>query len=200
MKLFFAPASPFVRKVLVVAHELGIESRIERVTVNPWQADAQLTAANPVGKIPALIEDDGTTLYDSSVICEYLDSRYGGNRLLPQTGAQRWQTLRLQALGNGILEAAVLWRMESLRAEAERSSSWIELQRSAVMRGLDALESEAREWDEGFDLGRITAACTLGYLDFRFATEPWRDTHPLLAKWYQANSARTSLQQTIPQG
>lgn len=200
MRLFFAPASPFVRKVLVTAFELGIESRIECVTVNPWQADAQLTAANPLGKIPALLDADGATLYDSVVICEYLDSRYGAHRLLPAAGERRWQVLRLQALGDGILDAAVLRRMESLRPDGERSPGWLELQRSSVVRGLDALETEANEWDAQLDLGRITAACVLGYLDFRFAAEPWRETHPALARWYDVVSRRESLQRTVPQG
>lgn len=201
MKLFYSPTSPFVRKVLVTAFELGIEARIERLPVNPWEPDAPLIAANPLGKVPALVTDAGMMLYDSPVICEYLDTLQGGT-LLPRTGEVRWQVLRLQALADGVLDAAVLWRMERIRPDGERSASWLGLQRETVLRGLVQLEQEAAAWDEhlDLDLGRIAVACALGYLDFRFADEAWRESHPALARWYTSLQARPSLQQTMPRG
>ena len=200
MKLFYSPTSPFVRKVLVTAYEIGVESRIERIQVNPWEPVAQLTSVNPLGKVPALVTSSGMMLYDSPVICEYLDTLHSGERLLPPAGDQRWQVLRLQALADGILDAAVLWRMETMRPDGERSSKWTNFQRDTVMRGLTELEHEAAQWDRTLNLGRIAAACVLGYLDFRFAHEEWRKSHPALARWYEPVLARSSMQQTIPRG
>lgn len=200
MQLFYAPASPFVRKVLVMASEIGIEPRIERIPVNPWQSDTALTATNPLGKIPALITDDGTMLYDSVVICDYLDTLHNGPRMIPAEGMARWQVLRLQALADGILDAAVLRRMETMRTDSEQSASWLALQQASVTRGLAALEQAAAAWDQRLDIGRIATGCVLGYLDFRFADEPWRPAHPVLARWYEALAQRVSMQLTVPQG
>lgn len=200
MKLFYSPTSPFVRKVLVTAYETGLEARIERIPVNPWEPGEQITSVNPLGKVPALVTDSGMMLYDSPVICEYLDSLPQGGKLLPLSGDERWRVLRLQALADGILDAAVLLRMESLRPDGERSSSWMTFQRDAVMRGLAELEREAAQWDQSLNLGRIAAACVLGYLDFRFAAEEWRNTHSALALWYESIQARASMQQTMPRG
>jgi len=200
MKLFFSPTSPFVRKVVMSAIELGLDGSIERIQVNPWEPVAQLTAVNPLGKVPALVTSAGMMLYDSPVICEYLDTLHGGSRLFPPTGEPRWEALRLQALADGILEAAVLWRMESLRTDGERSSSWMTFQRETVMRGLNELEKESVQWDHSLNIGRIAAACALGYLDFRFAHEEWRKSHSALARWYEPMLARPSMQQTMPQG
>ncbi len=200
MKLFYSPTSPFVRKVLMTAIELGLDGTIERIPVNPWELGVQLTSVNPLGKVPALVTDAGVMLYDSPVICEYLDTLHGGMRLLPVSGELRWPVLRLQALADGMLDAAVLWRMESLRPEGERSASWMTFQRDTVMRGLNEMEQEAAKWDKTLDIGRIAAACALGYLDFRFAHESWRNNHPALARWYETMQIRPSMQQTIPRG
>lgn len=197
MKLFFSPSSPFVRKVTVTAIELGVAEQIERITVNPWEPKEELVSINPLSKVPALITERGEMLYDSPVICEYLD---GDHRLLPASGELRWQILRLQALADGILDAAVLRRMESMRPEGERSDKWMNFQRDTVSRALASLEQEAQQWDETLNLGRITTACALGYLDFRFADEDWRTSHPALAKWFSIIAGRDSMQQTIPQG
>jgi glutathione S-transferase len=200
MKLFYSPTSPFVRKVLVTAFETGMEPRIERIQVNPWEPGEQLTTVNPLGKVPALMTPSGMMLYDSPVICEYLDSLHGGAPLLPPSGDERWLVLRLQALADGFLDAAVLWRMESMRPDGERSTRWMTFQRDTVMRGLAELEKEAATWDPTVNLGRIAAACALGYLDFRFAGEEWRKNHPVLARWYEPMQARPSMQQTAPRG
>lgn len=196
MQLFHSPTSPFVRKVLVTAHETGLAARVELLPANPWEQPPALTAINPLSKVPALLTDDGTILYDSPVICEYLDSLHGGARLVPEKGVRRWQVLRVQALADGILDAAVLRRLECLRPAERQSPDWLALQIATVGRGLDALEQEAGSWDGTADLGRITAACALGYLDFRFGNEDWRKDRDTLRAWYEQFRQRTSMTAT----
>lgn len=200
MQLFHSPTSPFVRKVLVTAHETGLAARIELLPANPWEQPPALTAINPLGKVPALITDDRAILYDSPVICEYLDSLHDGARLVPESGAQRWQVLRIQALADGILDAAVLRRLEHLRPAELQSSDWLALQAAAIGRGLDALDREAGSWDGAADLGRITAACALGYLDFRFGDEDWRTGRESLRGWYERFRQRPSMTATAHSG
>jgi glutathione S-transferase len=199
MQLRFSPTSPYVRKVVVTAHELGLADRVELITTNPWVPDPALFRDNPLGKVPALTTDEGDVLFDSPVICEYLES-LAGPRLFPDSGRARWQALRLQALGDGLLDAAVLWRLETQRPADERSSDWQVLQQDAVSRALDALEHEAAHWAEDVNIGHVTVACALGYLDFRFASEDWREEHPTLAAWYQDFAARPSMVATVPKG
>ena len=202
MKLFFNIASPFVRKVRVLAAETGLDSRIELVqsVFTPVRPDTNLFASNPLGKIPTLMLDDGTALYDSRVICEYLDSLHEGPKMFPPGGAARWAALARQALGDGILDAAVGARYELALREASRQwPEWIENQRQKYRRSLDALEAEAVSLDRALDIGVITAACALGYLDFRYPDEGWRDTRPGLARWYASFSERDSMRTTAPE-
>lgn len=199
MKLFYSPTSPFVRKVLVTAHELGMAERIELLPTNPWEQPPALTAVNPLSKVPALVLEEGTILYDSPVICEYLDALHG-NRLVPAGGLRRWQVLRVQALADGILDAAILRRMEGLRPVAQQSSDWLALQAATVERGLDALEYAATEWGSEVDLGGIAAGAALGYLDFRFGHEEWRSSRPMLTAWFEQFRQRPSMIATIPRG
>jgi glutathione S-transferase len=194
------PASPFGRKVAVVAHETGLASRIEirDQAVSPVSPNDAVAAANPLGKIPCLVTDDGEALYDSRVIAEYLNGLHGGTRLFPARGEARWRTLRRQALGDGIMDAAVAARYEAaLRPEAYRWDGWIEGQKRKVARGLDRLEAEAAGLD-GVDIGLIAAGCALGYLDFRYPDWPWRPGRPRLAAWFEGFDARASMQQTRP--
>jgi glutathione S-transferase len=183
---------------MVVAKETGLDSRIERVTVDPWKADPVLTEANPLGKIPTLVTDDGLALYDSFVICEYLDGLHNGPDLVPHAGVERLVALRLEALADGIMESAVLRRMEITRAENQRSTTWADFQRESVERGVDALEREVGGWTNQLQLGQIATACALGYLDFRFPEDNWRATRPGLAEWYGRVSQRPSLKSTEP--
>lgn len=198
MQLIYSPTSPFVRKVLICAHELGLNTRLTRLPADPWKQPPELLALNPLSKVPALLTDDGQALYDSPVICEYLDSLAGG--VLYPAGAARWTALRLQALADGMLDAAVLRRMESQRPAAQQSADWLELQRQAVARGVDAFEAEAAWLDGPLDIGQIAAACALGYLDFRFAHEDWRAAHPRLATWHAGFSQRPAYALTTPHG
>lgn len=202
MRLWFNLASPFARKVRIVARETRLAGDIEEssIPVSPVKPHAELARENPLVKIPVLATPDLGTLYDSDVICEYLDSLHRGTRLLPNAGPERWRALRLQALADGILEAAVLIRYETAwRPQALQWSDWTAGQLAKVRGGLAALEAECDRWDSRFGIGQITAACVLGYLDFRFPQEAWRDACPALARWYEGISQRPSVMETIPQ-
>ena len=201
MRLWHNPASPFARKVRIVARETGLSDRIEEVgiMVNPVKPNADLARENPLVKIPALSTPDEGTLYDSAVICEYLDSLHGGVPLIPRAGPERWRALRLQALGDGILDAAVLMRYErAVRPQGLQWPDWVAGQLGKVRSGLDTLERECAGWKEQFAIGQIAAACVLGYLDFRFPHENWRASHPALEKWYARVSQRPSVKATVP--
>ena len=200
MRLWYNPASPFARKVRIVSRETGLAESIEEISiaVSPVKPHADLARENPLVKIPALSTPQDGTLYDSDVICEYLDSLRGG-KLFPKTGPERWRELRLQSLGDGILEASVLMRYENaVRPEALRWKDWTEGQFGKVRGGLDAMERECQVWGERFGIGEVTAACVLGYLDFRFPDEKWRATRPGLEKWFERLSQRPSVKVTVP--
>ena len=201
MRLWTNPASPFARKVRIVARETGLDKGIEEMSimVSPVKPHADLAKENPLVKIPALTTPDQGTLYDSAVICEYLDSLHQGPALFPKAGPERWRELRLQALGDGILEAAVLMRYEgAVRPQALQWGDWIAGQFGKVRSGIGALERECSGWGERFAIGQITAACVCGYLDFRFPDEKWRATHPALEKWFAKISQRASVAATVP--
>jgi len=202
MKLRYSPASPYVRKCLVFAHETGLAGRIETVPTVTADPGSGLAKDNPLGKIPALILKDGQVFFDSPVICEYLDSLHRRPKLLPARGKARWTALRRQALADGLLDASLLRRYESLRPASERSGTWDEKQKSVVVRTLDALEKEAKDLGKPAakrtTLGHIAIGCALGYLDFRFAVEDWRATHPKLAAWYETFAKRPSMAATVP--
>lgn len=196
MKLRFSPTSPFVRKVRIVAAETGLDSRIELVPANPWAAGTDLVDDNPLSKVPALVTEGGEVLYDSPVICEYLDSLHDGHTLFPPTGGARWRQLRLQALADGIMEAGVAIRVETVIRPAEaRWPGWVERQSAAIARGLDALEAECPGWGDGFLIGPIAVAAALDWLSFRTITD-WRATHPSLAAWRDRLGERQSLTTT----
>jgi glutathione S-transferase len=205
MRLYFSPTSPYVRKVMVTAIETGLESRIDKIVSPGGPDEAALARANPLAKVPALVLDDGDVLYDSPVICEYLDSQHAGTPVFPAKGPDRWTALRRQALGDGILDAAILRRMETMRPAEQRSADAAAKQERKVTRGLDALEAEA-EAEAGQlanplgkpGIGDIAAACALGYLDLRFAAEDWRAGRPALAAWYEGMAKRRSLRETQP--
>ncbi|HUA54054.1 MAG TPA: glutathione S-transferase [Candidatus Sulfotelmatobacter sp.] len=202
MKLRFSPASPFVRKVTVVALETGLDARVERVpaSVAPTKPNPDIQKDNPLAKVPALVLDNGETLYDSPVICEYLDSLHGGAKMFPAAGAARWTALRRQALGDGILDAAVLTRYESIRPDPYKWQEWMDGQMAKVQGALAAFEAEAGALGATLDIGTITLGCALGYLDFRFADLGWRKSFPKLAAWYEGFAARPSMKATVPQG
>jgi glutathione S-transferase len=196
VKLFHSPASPYARKVLACAITRGIESGIELVPCNPNESPAELLAQNPLSKIPCLVTDDGLALFDSPVICEYLDSRGDALPLFPGHGPARWKALKFQAMGDGILDASVPRRWEMLKPVEAGRAAWIARQKAAVDRTLDVLEADPPH--RIVDIGSIAVACALGYLDFRFAAEPWRGTRPKLAAWFAAFGENPGMARTVP--
>ena len=198
MKLRYAPASPYVRKVTVLAIETGLDGRIARVSTDVWDPSTDVAGANPLRNVPTLVTDGGEALYDSPVICEYLDSLHDGLKLFPPPGGARWTALRRQALADGILDAGVARRLEALRPEKERSASWSTRQAAVVKRGLDALEDEAAGLAGPITIGHIAIGCALGWLDFRFHDDHWRDDRPTLAGWFEIFSNRPSMRETEP--
>ena len=204
MKLHYASASPFVRKVMVCAIELGLDHRIEKIDTIPIPTDLNegLAADNPLAKIPALITDDGDVLYDSRVITAYLNDLAmagGGGGLVPTDGMARWRVLRHEALCDGMLDALVVMRYENaLRPEEKRWDDWMGAQLGRATRGLAFLEATLPRWRDGVGLATIAAGCTLGYLDFRYGDLDWRREQPGLAGWYGEFSQRPSMQATAP--
>jgi glutathione S-transferase len=187
--LRYSPASPYARKVLIAADLLGLSDRIEKTGVDLADPADSIRTQNPLGKIPVLILEDGSTLYDSRVISEYLDHLAGGGRLFPAEPARRFGALRLQALGDGINDAALLLRYEeSSRPEDKRFVDWATLQQGKVDRGLAALEAAPPAGE--IDIGHIAVATALGYLDLRFAGA-WRAGRPRLVAWLDDFAAKT---------
>jgi glutathione S-transferase len=199
MKLYFSPTSPYVRKCLVAAQELGLREKIEFLpaAAHPVDRDRALIVHNPLGKVPTLITDDGAVLYDSRVICDYLNG-LGDGRLVPQ-GSARWNVYRDQALADGMMEAAILVRYETFaRPEALRWKGWIDGQMEKVTCGLAELEHSADTLGLRIDVGSIAIGCALGYLDFRYAALGWRGSYPKLAAWFARFGERESMLATRP--
>lgn len=197
MKLFFTPRSPFVRKVRVTLIETGLSKAVEFVQVDLENPPAELSRHNPLGKVPTLIRDDGTALFDSPLVCEYLDSLNKGTKLYP-AGDGRWVALRQLALSDGILDALQARRHEARRPDSERSADYMQKQKVKSDRGLTLLEQETERLAGPVNIGHIAVGCCLGYLDFRFANEPWRSSHPKLARWFEEFSKRPSMVETTP--
>ena len=199
MKLISAIPSPYGRKVKVLLHETGQLAGVEvmLVSTTPVDTDPAVAAANPLGKIPALIRDDGPALYDSRVICRYLDAQ-GKAGLYPD--ARLWEVLTLEATADGIIDAAISMVYElRIRPEEKQFDGWLDAQWAKVTRALDALEARWMSHLAGpLDMGQISIGCALGYLDFRHGTRDWRTPRPRLAAWYAGFSERESMIATRP--
>lgn len=201
MKLYHTPTSPFVRKVMVVAHETGLADRIETTFLrpSPMQPDAVLARDNPLSKIPALVLPDGSSLYDSHVICEYLDAQHEGAKLLPAPGPARWTALRREALADGMLEAGVqVFYERKNRPEERQWEPWIEGQSAKARLALDALEREASTFGDGVDLGLVAIAVGIGWLELRDVIGDVRTGRPALFAWYDRFCERPSMRATVP--
>ena len=201
MKLHWSPRSPYVRKVMMLAHETGLADSIERVrsVVAMKKINLEVMRDNPLGKIPTLVLDDGRALFDSAVICEYLDSLHGGTPLFPRSGPPRWAALRWHALGDGLLDTLLLWRNEREREPHKRLQELLDAFEAKTRAVLKALEAEAAALDTApFAIGHIAIVCALGYLDFRFPDLDWRLAQPRLAAWYGKVSQRPSVHKTAP--
>ncbi len=201
MKLWYAIASPFARKVMILAHEAGIAAQIEIVdtATSPLKTDASLLPHNPLGKIPTLLLEDGHVLFDSRVICEYLDSIHDGEKLFPQSGMDRYNALVTQSIGDGIMDAAVLTRYEkAMRPENKQWQEWIDGQMAKIITALDTLEMWRGAKLPEMHIGSISVAAALGYLELRYPDFDWRKDRPVLTQMYATFSKRTSMIETDP--
>jgi len=199
MKLRYSPLSPYVRKVAVTLIETGLDKKVERIPTNVWDPNTDIGNDNPLGKVPTLITDSGERLYDSPVICEYLDGLHNGKKLFPASGKARLKAIKLQALGDGMTDAGVLRLLEDRRPKELQWDKWAERQAKVVARAMDALEDEADAMAEGpITIGHIAVGCSLGWLDFRFPDLGWRKQRPALADWYDDFADRKSMVATAP--
>ncbi len=200
MKLWYSPASPFVRKVLVLAHETGVIDQLDLqlVASTALDPDPALSSVNPLTKIPTLELEDGSTIFDSTVICEYLDTLHQGEKMIPE-GEARWNALVTQSIGNGIMEAAVGVRYEqALRPAEHQWDVWMNGQFAKIDKALDVLETWRGARIQDIHVGSISVACALAYLDFRHGTRDWREGRPVLAQMLDTFSQRTSMMETRP--
>lgn len=200
MKLYYSPTSPYVRKVMMVLHETGQLDDVELVNVlgTPLKPAEELLSRNPLTKVPSLERDDGPTLFDSRVICAFLDDR-GKGGLYPQ-GDSRWEVLTLEGLADGILDAALLMTYEArLRPEEIRWSEWVDGQWSKIERACAAANAGWMAHLSGpLHIGQIALACALGYVDFRHGSRGWRNGNDALAAWYAGFESRESFAATVP--
>jgi len=200
MKLIGSLTSPFVRKVRIVLAEKKIEYEFE--IDNPAAADSKVPTVNPLGKIPVLILDDETPLFDSRVIVEYIDNVTPNNKLLPGPNRERAEVKRWEALGDGLLDAAVAIIYETRRPKKEQSAAWIERQHGKVMRSLEFMAEQlgdnAHCMGTHFSLADIAVGTALGYLVFRFPNIAWQDSHPNLARLYEKLMQRPTFADTVP--
>jgi glutathione S-transferase len=199
MKLHWSPRSPFVRKVMIVVHERGLVDRVAcvRTVAATSKPHAELMKDNPLSKIPTLVLDDGTAIYDSPVICEYLDALGRTPKLFPGEPKARLAALRRQALGDGFLDLLVLLRDERMRAQpSEAHLASAAVRKAAILKNLEA-DAQALV-SAPFSIGHIAIGCALSYLDFRYADEDWGKDHPRIAGWHAIFAARPSVRATEP--
>lgn len=197
MKLFISPISPYVRKVVAVAILKGLDDRIEKVRAKDVGVD--IGTLNPLGKVPTLTTDDGQTLIESSLICQYLDEIGRGPKLYGETAAARRRMLQIEAIGHGVLDAAVACRMEVREHPPEkRSAAWLDRQSEKVVRGLAAIETLLDEIGPNLGIPHVTFACMLFFADQHKVLETWRERYPNLADWYARTRAHPALVKTEP--
>ena len=202
LRLYTSPTTPFGRKAMVLILEAGLADQVEiaQATGSPLDSSKMPLSQNPLGKIPALERGDGPAIYDSRVICRYLDDRAGAGLYPP--APRLWETLTLEATADGMIEAAILMLYEDrLRPEEKRFDGWVEGQWAKIARALDTLEGRWMSHLNGpLDMGQIAIGVALSYLDFRFDARGWRQGRPGLARWHEAFAARESMVATVPQG
>lgn len=201
MKLHWSPRSPYVRKVMACAIELGLVDRIEKIrsVVAMTKPNLEVMRDNPLGRLPTLITDEGMVLFDSAVICEYLDGLSGKPKLFPATGLDRMKALRWHALGDGMLDTGILWRNERDKPKERQTPEWLGNFEMKMRNALDTLEKEAGALEQaGFGIGHVTIACALGYLDFRFPDIRWRESRPAITAWFAKAGERPSIKETVP--
>ena len=198
MQFFFSPTSPYARKCRVVARERGLMDEIEEIACNPMEDPPELQAKNPLGKVPALILDDGAAIFDSTVIAEYLDGLGNAPALIPAAGAPRFKVLVAASLAQGVTDAAFNITMESRRPEAQRSPETVARWRAAILRSLDHMMDHLTGLPGDLTLGHIACGSALGYLDLRHGDLNWRDGRDALAAWFAEFNTRPSMRETDP--
>jgi len=202
LKLHWSPRSPFVRKVMILLHETGLTDRVETVrsVVAMHETNPELMRDNPLNKLPTLVLDDGSALFDSPVVCEYLDGLHTGDRMFPADRDASFKALRWQALGDGLLDLQVLWRNELNRPAAVQSKPHLAAFEAKVEAALDRLDAEAGALAAApFGIGHITVGVALSYADFRFPDRDWRSTRPAIAAWHADFAQRPSVRATEPE-
>ncbi|GAA0549112.1 glutathione S-transferase [Rhizomicrobium palustre] len=201
MKLYSNPASPFARKARIIVRELNLTKVVEEVNIDTRNPPPDFRSINPLGKIPVLVLKDGSTILDSPVICEYLNDM-GGGKFFPGMSifrevSGRWKALTLQALGDGICDAAVARVYETRRPAEQQSPEALQKHLTAIETGLTVLERA--KFSEKITIGEITVACAIGYLDFRMPELAWRNSRPKLRDWYEAFAQYPSMKDTWPE-
>jgi len=197
MKLRWSPTSPFVRKVVVLMKEKGLEDLVEKEKSNPLSSDDRAETPSPLGQIPCLITDDGQSIYDSPVIMEYLDSTCDGPEMVPASGAARWTVLTRQALADGMIASMVVCFVESLKKPERQSKGILAHNKAIVFNGIAALENEVGGFAGDIDVGTITVAVALAFADQTFPDDHWRADNPSLAAWFDGFNRRSSMTETV---
>lgn len=202
MQLRYSPTSPFVRKVRITAIEAGLQDKIEHISTDPWSPETDLRKTNPLSKVPCLITDDGTSLYDSPVICEYLDSLNTGPKMFPEDPAVRFKVLALTAAADGMTDAGILHLVESVRRPKELKWDWWDERQQETMRSAMSVLNEAAPsmatTDGPITIAEVTAGSGLGWIDLRFPDLDWRAENAALATWFEKISERPSFKETVP--
>ena len=197
MQLFYSPTSPYARNCRVVARERGLMDRIEERAVSPYDDPPELLAANPLARVPTLLRDDGSAVFDSPVICAYLDALSPGPALIPD-GPRRWDVLTREALADGILDAAFAMVMERRRPDPQQSPDWLARWAAAIVRSLDAVEADIAGFGGDITIAQLGLGAALGYLDFRLPDLAWRTGRPQTEAWFEAFSTRECMRETAP--
>jgi glutathione S-transferase len=196
--LYFSHASPYARKARIVLRERDLLGLVTEIDTKPLLDPANLRAANPLGKVPALTRPGAPPLFDSPVICAYLDRLGPMAPLLPSEGEAHWRVRRLEALSDGVMDCAVSLRIEDVREQGLRNGEWIARWKRSIANALDVAAQDMQSAPEGFDLGAISLVCALSYLDYRHAALAWRQGRPLLGAWFDQAGTRLSVQDTAP--
>lgn len=197
MKLRWAPTSPFVRKIIVLMKEKGIEGAVEKEKSNPLSKDDRAATPSPLGQIPCLITDDGVSIYDSPVIMEYLDVECDGPVMLPRSGDSRWKVLTRQALADGMITSMVVCFVESLKKPERQSGGILAHNKTIVLNGIAALEDDVDAFAGDIDVGTISVAVALAFADQTFPEDDWRTDCPALAAWFDEFNRRPSMTETV---
>lgn len=198
MKCYATANSPYARKVRIAAIETGLHDEVEWKMITREERAEIIPGINPLGKVPVAILDAGDILFDSPVICAYVDSLNNGPKLIPETGSERWAVLTLEALGDGLGEAVIAASQEDDKPDGKRSQGIVDRQQGKVKSALTNLDSQAASFRDPPSMGEIAVACALGYLEFRDVIPGWRDSYPSLGGWYTEILKRRSFVQTAP--